>query len=140
MSRKQIARVRRICLALPGTTEKLSHGEPTFFLNNKVFCMFANNHHSDGHIAVWIPVPPGTQEGLIDSAPNVFFMPPYVGWRGWVGIELARIPDADLTYHIQVAWELVGAKQRTPRARAATPPAKRTRAAARVKSHRNSGF
>ena len=52
---KQIERVRRICLALPETWEKMSHGEPTWFVKKKVFAMFSNNHHNDGHIAVTIP-------------------------------------------------------------------------------------
>ena len=106
----QVERVRRLCLARPGTSEKLSHGEPTFFVGGKVFVMFANNHHGDGHIAVWLPVPPGMQSSLIESNPEVFFKPPYVGHRGWVGIELACIEDADLDFHIQVAWELVAPK------------------------------
>jgi hypothetical protein len=111
MSKKQLERVRRICLALPDTTERPSHGEPTFFVNNKVFVMFANNHHNDGHIAVWLPVPSGSQVALIESAPETFFRPPYVGVRGWVGIELDRISDKDLTFHIEVAWELVAPKR-----------------------------
>jgi hypothetical protein len=102
----QLERVRRICSTLPETTEKLSHGEPTFFVKNKVFVMFAGNHHNDGHIAIWLPVPSGFQTTLIESAPEIFFKPPYVGVRGWVGIELDRINDKDLTYHIEVAWEL----------------------------------
>jgi hypothetical protein len=111
MSKKQLARVRRICSALPETAERLSHGEPTFFVNKKVFVMFADNHHDDGHIAVWLPVPSGFQLALIESAPEIFFKPPYVGVRGWVGIELDRISDEDLTFHIQVAWELVAPKR-----------------------------
>ena len=54
-----LRRVRRICMGLPETTEKISHGEPTFFVRKKVYTMFANNHHNDGHIAVWLPAPPG---------------------------------------------------------------------------------
>jgi len=111
MSKKQLERVRRLCSALPGTTEKLSHGEPTFFVSKKVFVMFADNHHDDGRIAVWLPVPSGFQTALMDSAPETFFKPPYVGVRGWIGIELDRISDEDLTYHIQVAWELVAPKR-----------------------------
>jgi hypothetical protein len=111
MSKKQIGRVRRMCLALPETTEKLSHGEPTFFVHKKVFVMFANNHHDDGHIAVWLPVPPGIQTALIESAPETFFNPPYVGVRGWVGIELDRITNQELKFHIQVAWELIAPKR-----------------------------
>ena len=111
MRKDQLERVRRICSTLPETTEKLSHGEPTFFVKNKVFVMFADNHHNDGHIAVWLPVPSGFQTTLIESAPGTFFKPPYVGVRGWVGIELDRITDKDLTYHIEVAWELIAPKR-----------------------------
>jgi hypothetical protein len=111
MSKDQLERVRRICSTLPETTEKLSHGEPTFFVNNKVFVMFASNHHNDGHIAIWLPVPSGFQSTLIQTAPETFFKPPYVGVRGWVGIELDRINDKDLTYHIEVAWELIAPKR-----------------------------
>ena len=58
---EHLRRVCRICMALPEATEKLSHGEPTFFVRKKVFTMFANNHHNDGHVAVWIPAAPGVQ-------------------------------------------------------------------------------
>ena len=64
----QIKRLRRVCLSIPGTMEKLSHGEPTFFTPKRVFAMFANNHHDDGHVAVWLPAAPGVQEALIDEA------------------------------------------------------------------------
>lgn len=111
MSSDQLARVRQICAQLPESSERLSHGEPTFFVRNKVFVMFANNHHNDGHVAVWLPVPPGFQEGLIDSAPDTFFKPPYVGVRGWVGVELARMNDADLRMYLTMAWELIAPKR-----------------------------
>lgn len=111
MSRQPIERVRSLCLALPETSERLSHGEPTFFVANKVFVMFANNHHGDGHVAVWLPAPPSAQPALIESSSAVYFRPPYVGHRGWVGIELSRISDEELRYHIQVAWELIAPKR-----------------------------
>lgn len=111
MSDRQLERVRRICLALPETSERLSHGEPTFFVHKKVFVMFADNHHGDDHIAVWLPVPPGVQATLIESSPRIYFKPPYVGVRGWVGIELDRISDDDLDYHIHTAWELIAPKR-----------------------------
>jgi hypothetical protein len=111
MSNDQLERVRRMCLALPETSERLSHGEPTFFVHKKVFVMFANNHHNDGRIAVWLPAPPGFQTGLIETTPTIFFKPPYVGIRGWVGIELEHISDEDLSFHIQVAWELSAPKR-----------------------------
>jgi len=111
MNEDQVERVRRICLALPETTERLSHGEPTFFVRKRVFVMFANNHHNDGRIAVWLPVPPGFQEGLIETTPQVFFLPPYVGTRGWIGIKLDCVSDADLEMYIHLAWELSAPKR-----------------------------
>ncbi len=107
MNEDHIGRVRRICLALPETMEKLSHGEPTFFARKRVFCMFANNHHGDGHVAVWIPAEPGAQATLIQSDPQTYFRPPYVGVKGWVGIELARVSDEDLAVHIHEAHRLM---------------------------------
>lgn len=108
---QQLDRVRRLCLALPGASEKLSHGEPTFFVGKKVFVMFANNHHGDSLVAVWAPVPAGMQTALIDAAPDTFFKPPYVGGRGWVGIDLTRVSEADLEFHIHLAWELIAPKR-----------------------------
>ena len=109
---EHITRVRRICSALPQTTEKLSHGEPTFFAGKKVYAMIANNHHNDGHIAVWIPAPPGLQATLIKTEPDKFFRPPYVGVRGWVGIELTAVSDEELGFHLCEAWRLIAPKKR----------------------------
>ena len=107
---KHIQRVRRLCLLLPESSEKPSHGEPTFFVGKKAFAMFSNNHHSDGHIAVWIPVSPGLQSHLIESSPEKFYYPPYVGVRGWVGIELANIDDEELASWLREAWQLIAMK------------------------------
>ena len=67
---RQLQRVRKICMALPDVTEKLSHGEPTFFVKKGVFAMFSNNHHGDGHVAVMLPAAPGLQEILIEENPK----------------------------------------------------------------------
>jgi hypothetical protein len=96
---------------MPECEEKLSHGEPTFFVRKRVFTMFANNHHGDGHIAIWIPAAPGAQEEMIAEAPGTFFRPPYVGVKGWVGVELARIGDEELTELIRAAWRMVAPKK-----------------------------
>jgi hypothetical protein len=106
-----LRRVRRLCAALPGTTEKLSHGEPTFFVTKKVYAMFANNHHDDGRVAIWIPAPPSLQATLIKTHPKKFFRPPYVGVRGWVGIELEEISDEELGFHLCEAWRLIAPKK-----------------------------
>lgn len=107
MNEKQIVRVRRICMALPETTEKISHGEPTWFVRKKVFAMFSNNHHNDGHVAVTCPAPLGVQAGLIEESPEKFYKPPYVGGRGWIGIEVARVDDEELVFHLRAAWLLI---------------------------------
>lgn len=107
---EHVQRVRSICHALPGTMEKLSHGEPTFFVK-KVFAMCSNNHHNDGHVAVVIPAAIGIQEMLIKTSPKKFYRPPYVGCSGWVGIELARVSDKELAFHINEAWRLIAPKK-----------------------------
>jgi hypothetical protein len=100
---------------MPETMEKISHGEPTFFVKKRVFAMFSNNHHSDGHVAVMVPAPPGLQEALIQEAPMTYYRPPYVGGSGWVGIELDSIGDAALASHLRQAWELISKKQKSRR-------------------------
>jgi hypothetical protein len=104
---KHVERVRKICLSLPETFEKLSHGEPTFFVHKRVFAMCSINHHNDGHIAVTVPAAIGVQAALIESAPKKFYRPPYVGGAGWVGIELPRVTDKELRFHIREAWKLI---------------------------------
>ena len=113
----QLGRVRRFCAALPSVTEKLSHGTPAFFVEKDkgVFAMFADNHHEDGHLAVWLPVPEGLQSALIDEEPATYFKPPYVGSSGWIGIELARIRDDALDIHLREAWQLVARKVKKSR-------------------------
>jgi len=111
LSEQHLQRVRRICATLPETTEKLSHGEPTFFVHKKVFAMCSFNHHKDGHIAVVVPAPPGIQAMLIEGSPEKFYKPPYVGGAGWVGIELPRVSDKELAFHIREAWRLIAPKR-----------------------------
>lgn len=111
MSGAQLERVRRLCSAFPETEERLSHGEPTFFVRKKTFAMFANNHHNDGHIAVWLPAPPGVQAMLVEAEPEKYFRPPYVGVRGWIGLVLDQVSDDELEYHITQGWRMVAPKR-----------------------------
>ena len=120
----QIERVRRICTSLPETTEKLSHGEPTWFVRKKVFAMFSNNHHNDGHVAVTIPAAIGIQAALIAASPEKFYKPPYVGVRGWVGIELSRVSDDELSLHLKEAWGLIAPAKLKSQTTAASDGAK----------------
>lgn len=102
---EHLRRVRHICSGLPNTTERLSHGSPTFF-HKKVYCTFTQN--SEERVVVWIPVPSGEQATLIRSAPAVYFRPPYVGVYGWVGIMLDQIEDEELAIHLHTAWKMMG--------------------------------
>ena len=108
----QLKRLRRLCLTIPGAIEKLSHGEPTFFTPKRVFAMFSNNHHGDGHVAVWLPAGPGVQEALIEEAPRVYYRPPYVGVAGWIGVELSQVDDDQLGALIREAHQIIAAKDR----------------------------
>jgi uncharacterized protein YdhG (YjbR/CyaY superfamily) len=107
----QLERVREICATMPSVAEKLSHGAPTFFVKKDkgVFAMFVDNHHEDGHLAVWLPAPPGMQAALIEDAPKTYFKPPYVGVSGWIGVELDQIGDEALEIHVREAWEIAAA-------------------------------
>ena len=93
---KTLDRLREICLALPETTERPSHGAPTFFVRDKkTFVMFMDDHHGDGRLAIWCAAPEGVQGSLVDEEPERFFVPPYVGHRGWVGVRLDIDVDWD---------------------------------------------
>jgi predicted DNA-binding protein (MmcQ/YjbR family) len=82
-------------MSLPDATEKLSHGEPTWFAGpkGKVFVMMSDYHHDD-RLGFWCAAPPGEQEPLVSSDPQRFFVPKYVGGKGWIGVYL-DVPNAD---------------------------------------------
>jgi hypothetical protein len=98
-AREALERVREVALALPEVNERPSHGAPTFFIRDKkTFVTFHDDHHGDGRLALWTAAPPGVQEHLVETEPERFFRPPYVGHRGWLGVRL----------DIDVDWEEVG--------------------------------
>ncbi len=74
--------------------------------------MMSTDHHNDGHVAVCIPAKPGEQEALIASDPKVYYRPPYVGVKGWVGIELKEVSDEELGAHLSEAWKLISSARR----------------------------
>ena len=89
-------RLRSVCLALPETTERPSHGAPSFFVRDKkCFLMVLDDHHGDGRFAIWCAAPAGGQQLLVDADAERFFVPPYVGHRGWLGVRLDRGLDWD---------------------------------------------
>jgi hypothetical protein len=86
-----LAKVRALCLSFPDTSERPSHGAPTFFVGGKrPFVMFHDDHHGDGKLALWCAAPPDAQSQLVASDPEIFFVPAYVGHLGWVGVRLDR--------------------------------------------------
>lgn len=85
-----LSRIRRICLAFPETSEKEAWGAPTFRARDRMFAMFVDNHHGDGRVAIWCSAPPDAQRIAVADDPKSFFVPPYVGPKGWIGIRLDR--------------------------------------------------
>jgi hypothetical protein len=105
---KALAKVRAACLALPETSERPSHGGPAFFIRNKkCFVMFLDNHHGDGRLAIWCAAPDGVQADLVETEPERFFLPRYVGHLGWLGVQLPEIEDAELRAICQEAFATV---------------------------------
>lgn len=92
-----LTRMRKIIAAWPETDERLSHGAPTFWGGKKTFASFADNHHGDGRVAIWCKSSFEAQSDLVEADPEVFFVPPYVGPSGWVGIRV----------DVEVEWEMV---------------------------------
>lgn len=88
-------RLRVICLAFPGVTERLSHGAPAFFVTRQFLTIWTQGHHEDTFAHLWCAAPPGAREALVTRSPERFFRPPYVGGRGWVGVHLEGALDWD---------------------------------------------
>jgi len=118
---RTLRRIREICLALPETSERLSHGAPTFFVRGKrAFLMVLTNHHGDGRFAIWCAAADAIQGMLVDADPERFFVPPYVGHRGWLGARLDRDVDwEELSGIIEDAYAEVAPAKLVEAARAA---------------------
>ncbi|HEX9705057.1 MAG TPA: MmcQ/YjbR family DNA-binding protein [Gemmatimonadales bacterium] len=112
------ARLRKLCLALPEAHEIRAWGEPTFRVKNKLFAMYASsgNHHGHGRPAVWCKATSANQALMVEAAPDRFFVPPYVGPSGWVGVWLDRRPNWQLLADLlRDSYRLVAPKRlRTP--------------------------
>ena len=86
--RPLLAKLEAIALALPEAKKISNHGRPSFAVREKTFVMFMDDHHGDGRIAIWCKAPPGDQADMVESDPKRYFVPPYVGPRGWIGVRL----------------------------------------------------
>jgi hypothetical protein len=95
MAEDPLETLRQLCLALPEVTERISHGEPTWFVRGKkTFVNYADHHHDD-RLAFWCAAPDGAQQIRVTAHPDRFFVPPYVGTRGWLGVYLDVPVDWD---------------------------------------------
>ena len=104
MSDEALEQLRTICLGFPEVTERISHGAPSFFVRDKkLFLTRHDDHHGSGFPAIWCAAAPGVQEQLIETEPERFYRPPYVGHRGWIGVRLDV--DVDWDEIAQIARE-----------------------------------
>ena len=108
-----VARVRRACLALPEATEQEAWGEPTWRVRKKMFAMYASaaSHHGGGRECLWCAGPLGVQEILVHSEPEKFFVPPYVGTKGWFGVRLDAVDDDELRGLVVQSYCMVAPKK-----------------------------
>src|SRR5215208_4862710 len=104
--------VRAAALKLPRTSERPSHGGPAFFVRGKrCFVMFLDDHHQDGRLAIWCAAPDGVQQEMVKTEPDRFFRPPYVGHRGWLGVQLLEVTQAELDAIVLDAYRQVAPRR-----------------------------
>lgn len=113
MSQDLVDRLAAICLSLPEAEQRLSHGEQCWFIRGKKqFVAFDDHHHDADRIAFWCAAPEGSQRIHVESDPRTFFVPPYVGHRGWLGVRLDRDPDwAEVTEIVTEAYLTVAPRR-----------------------------
>ncbi len=112
LDRALLAGLRTACLVLPGVEERINHGMPTFAVVRRTSFCNLHHHHKDDRPTLWFKAAPGVQAELVDQEPDRFFVPPYVGPRGWLGMRL----DVDLDWDevaavVEDAWRLVATKR-----------------------------
>lgn len=111
--------VRRTALALPEVLERETHGHPGFFVRGKKLVCSLHHMRDDGgrSVAMWCKAPPGAQEHYVGADPERYFVPPYVGHAGWLGVRLDRgLPADDITGAIEDSYALVAPKALVARA------------------------
>ena len=109
MSKQLTARLRSICLALPEAAEKEAWGDPTFRVRDRIFAM---EKRGDGRVSIWCKAAPGSQAILVGTAPDLYFVPPYVGAKGWIGMRLDARPDwNEVAAIVQRSYKLTAPKK-----------------------------
>jgi predicted DNA-binding protein (MmcQ/YjbR family) len=97
--KRPIEQVTAICMAMPEATVEHSGSHATFRVRKKVFAYFLDDHHGDGIVSVCVKTQLGENLDLVKRDPGRFYMPAYIGSRGWVGIRV-DVKGAD--------WDEVG--------------------------------
>ncbi len=115
---EQVERLRELCLALPEVTERLSHGEPTWFVRGRTSFVMLADHHHDDRLGFWCAAPEGAQHSLVAADPVRYFVPPYVGTRGWLGVRLdlaergeGEVDRDAVAQHVEDAFRVVAPKK-----------------------------
>ncbi len=124
MPPRPLGRLRRLCLALPEAHEVEAWGEPTFRVRNRMFAMYAaaSTHHGGGRPGVWCKAEASNQSLMVRAAPDRFFVPPYVGPSGWVGVWLdGRVDWSELAALLEDAYRLAAPKRLLRSLDATTP-------------------
>lgn len=104
-----IEQIRAICLACPEATEKETWGDPTFRVRDRIFAM---DKRGDGRISLWCKAQPGAPDVLVDANPDRYFIPPYVGSKGWIGVRLDGDVDWDaVTELVAESYRLIAPKR-----------------------------
>jgi hypothetical protein len=118
-----LARVRALCLALPAATERISHGEAAWFVRRSPQFATMADHHHDDRFALWAAAPDGAQDGWVSRDRGRYFVPPYVGGRGWIGVWLDADPDwDDVAEIIDAAYRAVAPRTLVERLDAGAEP------------------
>jgi len=104
-------RLTKICSSLPEAemvVQGLQDEHRGFRVRKKVFGYYLFDHHRDGRIALWCKAGPGEQSRLVEQDPRRFFVPPYLGHRGWIGVrlDLAALNWAEVQYLVVTAYRL----------------------------------
>jgi hypothetical protein len=123
VKQRSLSRLRPICLALPEAEERETWGEPTFRVRDKIFCM----HRTDtGEPALWCKAPPGSQAILVGADPRRFFVPPYVGPKGWVGMRLdGKVDWREVALLVTRSYRMTAPKRLVQRFLGETPTPRR---------------
>jgi len=112
----RLARVSKICLVLPNTERKVHGSHAQFLVRKKTFAYFLNDHHGDGIVSITGKVLPGENQALAAAQPTRFYLPAYIGPRGWVALRLdvGKIDWDEVSELVRCSFQLVAPKKRKP--------------------------